>query len=142
MNRQEFPRSAKVAIIRRATRDGVVYCESCGSQTKRWEIDHRIADALKIDKTRKLTADDGWLLCKDGGRKSCHGKKTAEQDVPAIAKAKRREAKHLGAKPKPKAPIPAPPRSEAAEKRKATPFEPANGMPQIFRRFLSGKKGN
>jgi hypothetical protein len=74
-----------------------VLCESCGCQTKRFEIDHKIADGLRIDKTRKLTADDGELLCKDAGRDSCHGRKTAEQDVPAIARAKRREARHIGA---------------------------------------------
>lgn len=96
MSRREFPRAVKVEIIKRTTRDSVVYCESCGLPTKRFDIDHKKADGLEIDKTRKLTADDGELLC-SGSRETCHGRKTAEQDVPAIAKAKRREAAHVGA---------------------------------------------
>ena len=99
--RQEFTRAVKVEIIRRATRNGVTYCEGCGCLTKRFEIDHKIADGFRIDKTKPLTADDGELLCKDAGRASCHGRKKAEQDIPAIARAKRREAAHIGARPAP-----------------------------------------
>jgi hypothetical protein len=105
MARQEFSKPVKVEIIKRATRDGVTYCEGCGLPTRRWEIDHTIADGLRADKTRKLTADDGELLCKDMGRQSCHGRKTAEHDVPAIARAKRLEAAHLGVKTTPARPM-------------------------------------
>lgn len=97
MTRQNFTRAPKVAMIKRATRDGAVYCEGCGLPTRKFEFDHTIADGLRVDKSKPLTAEDGKLLCKDAGRQSCHGRKTAEQDVPAIAKAKRREAKALGA---------------------------------------------
>ena len=96
--RREFPRSVKAEIVHRATRNSQVFCEGCGAPAKIWHIDHTIPDALQIDKTGPLTAADGQLLCA-GPRDSCHATKTAEQDVPAIAKAKRREAAHLGIKP-------------------------------------------
>lgn len=100
MTRREFPKSIKAEIVRRAmTPDGQIACEGCGLilGRKPYQIDHRIAEALFLDKSRKLTAADGQLL----GQECCHGPKTAKQDVPAIAKAKRREAKHLGTvKPK------------------------------------------
>lgn len=38
--------------------------------------------------------------------KKCHRAHTAEVDMPNIARAKRREAKHLGAKAKPCRPVP------------------------------------
>ncbi|HYA07742.1 MAG TPA: hypothetical protein VEF90_17780 [Xanthobacteraceae bacterium] len=134
MARQEFSKPVKVEIIKRATRDGVVYCEGCGLPTRRFQIDHTIADALRVDKTRKLTADDGRLLCQDAGRQSCHGRKTAEQDVPAIAKAKRIEAAHLGAKTAPTKTIQsrgfaksekALRRAEKAERMAANPLPPS-----------------
>lgn len=95
MSRQEFTKPVMAEIIKRATAaNGEIYCEQCGLPTKRFDIDHTIADGLKIDKRRKLTADDGKLLC-SGSRETCHGRKTALIDVPAIAKAKRNEAKDL-----------------------------------------------
>lgn len=109
-DRREFDRKTKVAIIRRATRDGVVYCEECGLPTSRFHIDHTDPDALQIDKSRKLTADDGKLLCA-GSRETCHGRKTAERDIPNIAEAKRREAADLGAEKPHKAPIQQPPKA-------------------------------
>lgn len=110
--RREFSKAVRVEIIKRATHDGKVWCEGCGCITKRFEIDHCIADGLRIDKSKHLTAFDGELLCKDAGRDSCHGRKTAEQDIPAIARAKRLEATHIGAKPAPKAKIASRPRIE------------------------------
>lgn len=41
MARREFPRAVKVAVIKRSTRDGAVYCEKCGALAKRWQIDHK-----------------------------------------------------------------------------------------------------
>lgn len=94
MARREFTRAVYAQIVHRATVNGVVACEGCGLilGKKPYHIDHTIADALQIDKSRKLTADDGKLL----GVECCHDPKTREQDIPAIAKAKRREANHLG----------------------------------------------
>lgn len=96
MPRREFSKPVKVAIVKRATRNGEVFCETCGvACSGRFDIDHTIPDALQVDKRCALTADDGKLLCA-GSPESCHGRKTALEDVPAIAKAKRNEAKHLG----------------------------------------------
>lgn len=93
MPRREFTKAVKAEIVKRAMRDGVIHCEGCGLSlgAKRFDIDHRTPDALEIDKSTKLTADDGQLL----GWECCHKGKTAK-DVAVIAKAKRREAKHLG----------------------------------------------
>ena len=96
MSRREFSRAVKLEIIKRATRDGMTFCEGCGCLAKRWHIDHTSPDGLQIDKSKPLTAADGKLLCA-GSRDTCHGRKTAEQDVPAIALVKRQVAAHLGA---------------------------------------------
>lgn len=101
MNRREFTKSVKVEIIRRATPNGTLmppWCEKCDVMAHKFEIDHRDPDAMQTDKSRRLTAADGWLLCIP-----CHAEKTVK-DVADIAKAKRREANHLGAKTA-KAPI-------------------------------------
>jgi hypothetical protein len=97
MTRREFTRGQKAQMIKRASdAQGNIFCEGCGLSVtgKVIEFDHTIAEALVIDKTRPLTIDDGKAL----GRDCCHrapGGKTA-QDVAAIAKAKRREARNLG----------------------------------------------
>ena len=121
--RQEFTKPVQAEIIKRSMDLlGVIRCERCKAVVKRgwFEIHHTIADALRIDKTRPLTAADGELLC-SGFRDSCHGKQTAEIDVPAIAKAKRREAAHLGVKGAPAQKIQSPgfPKSERALRREA-----------------------
>lgn len=128
-NRQEFPRSVKVEIIKRATRNGVVYCEKCGVQAKKFQIDHITADGLKIDKSKPLAASAGELLC-SGSRASCHASKTADQDVPAIAEAKRREAKHLRADDAPRRKI----RSKGFEKREKPPKIDKAAIPPLRRR--------
>lgn len=95
--RQEFTTAVRVEIIKRATAsNGVIYCELCHLPTKKFHIDHIDAEAMKIGKRIKLTTKDGQLLCA-GSRETCHGRKTAEEDIPKIAKAKRVEAKHIGA---------------------------------------------
>lgn len=95
MPRREFSKAVKAQIVKRAMLpSGEIACENCGLVLGRkpYQIDHTIADALILDKSRPLTADDGKLLGKD----CCHDPKTRQHDVPAIAKAKRREAKDLG----------------------------------------------
>jgi 5-methylcytosine-specific restriction protein A len=87
MARREFPRSVKVAAIKRATVNGVVYCERCGNLCMRFEIDHATPDGLGGEPT----LSNAVLLCLP-----CHKEKTAG-DVGVIAKAKRVEAKHVGA---------------------------------------------
>jgi hypothetical protein len=132
MSRREFSRAAKVEIIRRATRGGVI--ERCGLPTRRFEIDHVIAEALQIDKRARLTAYDGELLC-SGSREMCHGRKTAEQDIPAIAKAKAREAAHVGARTRPFVALKSAqfPKSERSATRQPRPK--ATGPTAIERRF-------
>jgi hypothetical protein len=98
--RREFSRAVRVQIFLRA--GGSLFgqpllCENCGRPALRWQIDHRDPDAMQIDKRRRLTAADGWLLCLP-----CHRAKT-RKDVVDIAKAKRVQASHLGVKKKPRA---------------------------------------
>lgn len=105
MSRREFTKAQKAEMIRRASdAKGNIFCEGCGLNVtgKVVEFDHTIPEAMILDKSRKLTADDGKML----GRDCCHrapGGKTA-QDVANIARAKRREANHLGIRPKSKFP--------------------------------------
>ena len=67
-------------------------CQSCQSKIhpgQRWELDHIIPLALGgEDKTENLQ-----LLCR-----ICHAYKTKIQDLSIIAKVKRQQIKHLGAK--------------------------------------------
>ena len=97
MARREFPRSIKVAVIKRATRDGVVYCEGsgCGLPAKKWQIDHIRPDGL----LGEPTIENAQLLCD-----VCYGVKNPK-DTTAIARAKRREAKAIGAVTPPAHPI-------------------------------------
>jgi 5-methylcytosine-specific restriction endonuclease McrA len=102
MARKNFSKATKVAAIKRATRESVVYCEECALPAKKWQIDHINPDGL----TGTPTLENAKLLCLP-----CHAEKTNKKDKPAIAQAQRREAKHLGAV-RPKATIPAPPKPE------------------------------
>lgn len=94
--RAEFSKAVMVECAKRATREvspGVndQYCEnpSCGQPTKgRFEIDHINPCGL----TGKATIENARLLCIP-----CHKEKT-KADKGDIAKAKRREAAHLGAR--------------------------------------------
>lgn len=88
MARREFPRAVKVAVIKRATREGVIYCEKCGALAKRFQIDHVIADALGGEPV----LSNAELICE-----LCFSVKNP-QDTKLAAKSKRREAIHLGAK--------------------------------------------
>ena len=119
--RRPFPLAAQRAIIARAAHEtGQVHCEQCGILLKsreEWEIDHVIAEAIRpaADKSRRLTAADGQLLCK-----TCHRAKTGNDDSD-IARAKRREAADFGAgKPK--------------RERERRPLRVAAGTPQLMRR--------
>lgn len=93
MPRREFTKAVYVQIVHRATVNGVVACEGCGLVLgkKPYHVDHTNPDALQIDKSRKLTCDDGKLL----GVECCHKPKTVI-DQGNIAEAKRREARDLG----------------------------------------------
>jgi 5-methylcytosine-specific restriction endonuclease McrA len=86
--RREFTAKVKVAAYERS--GGA--CEACGArlQPGRIHYDHAIPDALGGEPTLANCA----VLCT-----ACHKVKTARQDVPSIARAKRLQAKHIGAKP-------------------------------------------
>ena len=86
MSRQEFPKAVKIAAFRRS--EG--RCEECTAKLFPGNVqyDHVIPDGLGGEPT--LT--NCMVLCR-----ACHGLKTAKTDVPAIARAKRREARHVNA---------------------------------------------
>ena len=66
-------------------------CQSCGwrlTPGTRWEIDHVLPLALG----GRHDATNLQVLCAQ-----CHGSKTTQRDVPAVSKAKRMQARHLGA---------------------------------------------
>jgi hypothetical protein len=126
VNRREFPRAVKVAVVRRATKDGVTYCEGCGAPCQKWQIDHARADGL----LGAPTLENAQLL-----GECCYRPKNA-RDTAQIALAKRREAYALGvARPgkkklrsRPKAPRP--------------PYRPAAGLPRLMRQgFIPARGG-
>jgi 5-methylcytosine-specific restriction endonuclease McrA len=127
MSRKEFPRNVKVAAIKRATIGGNTICERCGNLAMRFEIDHATPDGLGGEPT----LSNAVLLCLP-----CHREKTSG-DVASIAKAKRVEAKHVGAT-RPKQSIKS--RGFAkADKPKHEPLQVANGVPEIARRYGQGE---
>lgn len=71
-------------------------CKGAIHPGKAWDVEHIIPIAL---------GGPDELPNMAPAHRECHGAKTAGQDAPAIAKAKRREAKHIGAIA-PKATIP------------------------------------
>ena len=91
MTRREFPQAIKKAVVKRATKNSVVYCEECHLPAKKWQIDHIIADAHGGEPVLK----NAQLLCDQ-----CYAIKNPA-DTKIAAKIKRQEAKHLRAvKPK------------------------------------------
>jgi len=94
MARKEFPRSVKVAAVKRAMVNGEVFCEKCGVLTKgKFEIDHIKEDFYG----GQPVLENAKVLCIE-----CHRDKTST-NAKTIAKTKRLEAKHVGAaKPKSK----------------------------------------
>jgi 5-methylcytosine-specific restriction enzyme A len=101
-------------------------CDICQGQIhtgELWEISHRIPLELG-------GADD------DSNRfpahKICHRSDTSTKDIPAIAKAKRREASHIGANAS-EGSIKSGPSEN--KRRRDEPVQVAAGMPNIYRRF-------
>ncbi len=86
--RKRWSASARLRIF--LAHDG--RCHVCGGKIsvgEGWDLDHRIALALG--------GDDAEANLAPAHRKGCHAGKTAKEDVPAIAKAKRRQIAHVGA---------------------------------------------
>lgn len=93
--RKRWSASARLRIF--LANDG--RCHVCGGKIsvgEPWDLDHRIALALG--------GDDAEPNLAPAHRKGCHAGKSAKEDVPAIAKAKRRQIAHVGATA-PKRPI-------------------------------------
>lgn len=87
--RNEFPAKIKAQAALRAKG----CCESCGCRLRTGyiEYDHEIPDALGGE----ATLENCRCVCR-----SCHAAKTAKDDVPRIAKAKRNFRKAHGIKRK------------------------------------------
>lgn len=106
MTRRNFTRNQKEQIVERAKVEGIVRCERCHVSLKKgsWEIDHIIAEALRpeADKQNKITIAEGQLL-----GKCCHRGEDGKtnQDVKAIAQAKRRYDRDNGIVTREKPPI-------------------------------------
>jgi hypothetical protein len=111
--RREFSKPIAREIMKRCERPTGWQCEACGLIVSSGEIDHVIAEALIVDKTKKLTAAEGQFLCWP-----CHqgpdGK--TPKDKAAIAKAVRVEANRLGTATPPKAKIKSAPKPEKSHK--------------------------
>ena len=120
--RREFPKAVKVAVIKRATSDGIipyVRCEGCGASVKKWRIDHIRADGL----LGEPTLENAQLL-----GPCCYAEKDAA-DAKAIAKAKRREAVNLGVRKEPTI------KSRGFAKKPKRDRHAVPGEPEIMRRF-------
>ncbi len=95
MPRREFSAKVKVAAFQRS--GGL--CEKCGARLAPGNVhyDHVLADWLGGEPV----LENCEALCR-----ACHGVKTATQDVPTIARVKRKAAAHVGAKAKSRHPLP------------------------------------
>jgi hypothetical protein len=111
-DRRNFKRAVRVEIAKRASVNGVPTCEWIESSEDRGfvggircacikglDLHHKDQDALQVDKSRPLTANDGMLLCKP------HHKIESAKQAPILAKVLAVEARHLGVR-RPKQPFP------------------------------------
>lgn len=145
MNRQEFDKPSRRIMFKRATdENGIVRCECCKAAIKgrKYAFDHIIADAHKSDEhkaTRKLTAEDGQLLC-SGFEGSCHDVKT-RKDTTEAAKLVRAGDKAAGIRTAPAKKIQSGPMptSERAAKRKANPKPPVPNNSQLAQWWRAGQ---
>ena len=93
--RREFSKSVKLSAWERCGG----FCERCTAKLYpgKFDYDHRIPDALGGEPS----LDNCVVLCR-----ACHSAKTTKADIPAIARAKRIYAKHIGAKAPSRNPMP------------------------------------
>lgn len=87
MTRREFPAKVRIEAFRRSGK----HCEKCTAPlyTGKFIYDHVIPDQFGGEPT----LSNCQVLCQ-----ACDRTKTYGEDIPAIAKAKRREAAHVGAR--------------------------------------------
>ena len=121
--RREFSIAVQVEIKKRATRDGVRYCEKCGDQAMRGDVHHKRQDAMEVDKSSRLTADDGLYLCVP-----CHKVESKFQSA-ELALVLAQEAYHFGARKPGKIKV------RRRKNRERLPYRPPAGQTQIARRF-------
>ncbi len=102
MARSEFSKKTKKAAFVRCGGPDNPRCEGCGRSLLNhpFQFDHDTADGLGGDNS----LENCKVLC-SGGRATCHGIKTEEQDKPLMQKADNMRDAHLGLTPK-KAPWP------------------------------------
>lgn len=110
-DRREFRRDVRVAILKRATVNGVVMCEAINAGvrcacTKGLALHHDEMDAMEVDKTSKLTAEDGRMLCKD------HHDPITKKQRKDLSRVQKAEARHLGDKDPRVIKIPQPPKAD------------------------------
>ncbi len=94
--RRHWSGSARLALFLKHA--GI--CHLCGGKIhvgEAWEVSHDIP--------LELGGADDDTNAKPAHAK-CHRRHTSERDIPAIAKAKRRERKHLGIRPRQSRPLP------------------------------------
>jgi hypothetical protein len=117
----DFTRGVRIAVRIRATTNGVVYCEGCGSMVKDgdFRIDHRTAAGLRG--SRKI--ENAWLL-----GKCCYEAKDATDNA-VVKRCARIERVHLGLdeskssmrsrgfRPRPERPSPCAPTSKTLPRR-------------------------
>lgn len=101
--RVEFSKQIKSEINQRAEADGARRCEGCGAilGPGQGQIDHKTPEWMKSatprEERRRLTAEDGWLLCGP-----CHqGKSDHEASLRGHVDrmAKRHAGKHKSERP-------------------------------------------
>jgi hypothetical protein len=98
VSRREFKRDVRIAIIKRSMINGVPTCEFVDENEVRCicqkglELNHDDMDAMQIDKSRKLTIDDGHMLCKP------HHTAITKKQRKDLARVQAAEARHLGDK--------------------------------------------
>jgi 5-methylcytosine-specific restriction protein A len=115
--RKEFPSGVKKAALKRAAGR----CEGCGRKLEpgRFAFDHDVPDGLG----GKPILENCKVLC-TGGRATCHGIKTEEQDKPIMRKADAQKAQANGLKAPAKGRFDRPPKPEKVSK----PLPPRRAM--------------
>lgn len=103
MSRKEFTKATKLKALKRANGK----CEGCGQPLKAglFQFDHIKADGLDGDNS----LENCKVLC-SGGRASCHGIKTHEEDIPIMRKADAQRDAYQGTT-RARKKIPQPPRA-------------------------------
>jgi len=121
MARKEFSqKTRKAAFARCCQPDGVPKCEGCGRSLvgHPFDYDHIVPDGLGGDNS----LENCKVLC-SGGRATCHGIKTHEEDTPRMRKADA-QADYARGTTRKKVKIPQPPRAPRRPSKELPPRRP------------------